>query len=650
MRFGLLARATLALSAVGLIPLGVVPVLVGLNRDAMTDQVLSLHSVAATSGAERVAAAVEPLQRTAQAAARNPLILADPRSQASRQALAAILQAQPAIAALSVATASGEEFIRVQARATAEVANRLLAEPDASPLAARRVDGRLWLRVEAPLETGDRLRLIADASSLDAVTNPEELGDAAVLALATASGQLIAASSDGVRLDSFPPALVEAASARRIAGAGRFTGPTGEAVLGAQAPVPGTDWYVVSAQPARVAEAVAERMKKRFAVAVGTALALVAAVSAVAYRNVIRPIRELAQAQRRLARGRGPIKSADEIEQLQGAFSDLERQLRDRDAVGQVFLGRYQVLEPLGSGGMGTVFKGYDPKLQRYLALKTVHIERALAREDASEQLSSLLHEAVTVARFSHPNIVAVYDLEDLPDAAFVAMEFVDGRSLERHLGDTRVLEPSQVAPLGAAIARGLAAAHAQGVVHRDIKPANVLLGRDGSIKIADFGIAGALSRLAQESDMVWGTPGYLPPESLRGEGQTDKGDLFALGAMLHECLVGANPFEGRDPDEMVRRTIEEEVPPLRLLRADVPADLEALVTSLLQKEPARRPESANAVAERLEQLAQAGGWRWIPAIAPDEAVTELPSRTFSMMLRREGSASRAEGRKGEQA
>jgi serine/threonine-protein kinase len=200
---------------------------------------------------------------------------------------------------------------------------------------------------------------------------------------------------------------------------------------------------------------------------------------------------------------------------------------------------------------------------------------------------------------------------------------------------ETRVLPPDQAVPLAAAVARGLAAAHAQQVVHRDIKPANVLLGRDGSIKIADFGIAGALSRLAQDSDMVWGTPGYLPPEALKGEGQTGKGDLFALGVILHECLLGANPFEGRDVDEMVRRSLEDEAPPLRTARGDVPAELDALVAALLQKDPERRPESAGHVADRLERLALERDWRWSPPLDTEQVFGELPSKTFSMMIRR---------------
>ena len=135
---------------------------------------------------------------------------------------------------------------------------------------------------------------------------------------------------------------------------------------------------------------------------------------------------------------------------------------------------------------------------------------------------------------------------------------------------------------------------------------------------------------------MVWGTPGYLPPEALTGEGQTEQGDLFALGVILQESLLGAAPFEGKDADEMVRRTLEDEVPPLRLARRDLPEELDALVAALLQKRPERRPESAAQVAERLERLAIEREWRWSPSIGEQAVFDELPSRTFSMLLRRD--------------
>ena len=168
----------------------------------------------------------------------------------------------------------------------------------------------------------------------------------------------------------------------------------------------------------------------------------------------------MARAQRRLAGfSSGATRPGTEIGELRDALSLLERQIKDREAIGAVFVGRYQVVSFVGAGAMGSVFRGWDPKLQRPVALKTIrlHEEETLRRARASRQL---LHEAVTAARFSHPNIVAVYDVEDAPQAAFIALEFVDGTSLQRYLRN-RSLPPSQVIPLGLAVARGLAAAHA---------------------------------------------------------------------------------------------------------------------------------------------------------------------------------------------
>lgn len=645
--FGLMARAALALAAVGLVPLGVVPFLVGLNRDAMQDQVLRLHAVAARSAAERVASALEPLRAAARAAAQSPLIAADPRSAGSREVLASLVQSHPNVAAVAVVNGLGQEFIRVQNRAQAEVADRLLADPRPSSLLFIREAGGA-LRLEEPLPRGaGSVRLVADVSGLSELTRPEELGSDALLAVASARDGLVTAADRTISLDAFPPQLVRAAATGRVSGSGRYQTAAGRAVLGAYAPVPGSDWFVVSAQPASVAEAVANRMKQRSALAAGVALALVGLGSWVSWRSVVRPLRALAAAQRRLARERTPAARGNEIEDLHKAFSALERQVRDRDAVGQVFLGRYQVLEPVGSGGMGTVFKGWDPKLERHVALKTVHLGPTLASDTRGGQVRTLLREAITVAKFSHRNIVAIYDLEDLGDAAFVAMELVDGPSLDRHLDRHGLLQPDQVVPLGVAIARGLAAAHAQQIVHRDIKPGNILLGRDGSIKIADFGIAAALSALAEQADMVFGTPGYLAPEAFLGR-QTEKGDLFALGVILYECLTRTTPFAGRNASEILERTLTAPIAGPRELRRDVPEELAAIVMGLLDRNPkSRQPASAEALADALGKTAVLNDWRWNPAIPARDDFEPLPARTFSMMVSRADLPGRAAAGRG---
>jgi serine/threonine-protein kinase len=352
-------------------------------------------------------------------------------------------------------------------------------------------------------------------------------------------------------------------------------------------------------------------MQRQASLAVALALLLSAGLSVVAYRSVIRPVRELVQAQHRLARGGAKATSGNEIEQLRAGVSMLERQTLDREAIGRIFLGRYLVTEILGSGGMGTVFKGWDPKLQRHVALKTVHVDEKKKPDTHAEQRSSLVSEAVTLARLNHPNIVAVYDVEDSHQVAFIAMQFVEGTNLDRLLGRVGSLSLAQAVPLAAAIAHGLAAAHGHGVVHRDVKPGNVLLGTDGSIKVTDFGIAGHVTSVVQDA-VVFGTPGYMPPEVLRGAKFEPGGDLFALGVVLYECLVGMPPFGTGDPQETIMRTQTATPPPLRARNSAVPPELEAFTLGLLEKDPATRsPSSASAAGEQLEAMARANGWQW---------------------------------------
>ena len=637
-KLGLTARSALALCTVGLLPLGIVPFLVDLNRDAMETQVLRLHAVAAKSAASRVQAALFPLRSAAVSLALNPLVQADPRSRASREMLGALLQSQPSMVGVALLNAQREEYIRARTRAGGEAAERLFANPRLAPLLFERDGADAVVRLETALPGGAGfVRVVSDARELREVTRPAELGSDALLAIASASGGLVAAADPGTALDAFPQALRNAAASGRLSGAGRYLTPGGRAVLGAYAPIADSDWFVISMQPASVAEAVANTMKDRAWIAVGVALSLVVVGSLFAYRGVVRPLQMLAVAQRRLVKQRGPAGPVNEIDDLRRTFASLERQLKDRDAVGQVFVGRYQVLHPLGTGGMGTVFKAWDPKLKRNVALKTIHLGATLASNTRGDQVRSLLNEALTVARFSHRNIVAIYDLEDFGDAAFVAMELVDGQSLERYLGEHGALPADQVVPLGVAIARGLGAAHAQRIVHRDIKPGNILLGRDGSIKIADFGIAGVLSMLAEQAEMVFGTPGYLAPEGIRGRGQTEKGDMFALGVILYECLSGAVPFEGKSPSGILKRTLDATVPSLAELGSGVSTELASLVMGLVEKDPGRRrPESADVLADALGKMAVMNDWRWNPTLAEQESFEDLPAETYSRLMQRE--------------
>ena len=635
-RLSLLGRVALSLAAVALLPLAISSFgLVDLNRDALVDQVLRTHVVAAQTAASRMTAFVSTRAALARGAAANP-VLADPQSDEARRFLSENLLAWAdlGVLAVQVADPGGEEVIRAQLRGGQErIASALAADPRPALLALP--GGTVRLTAPLPGNAG-LLRLVCDAGRLGDVVSPAALGEEAEIVVADRQGRIVLGGS----LAGFPEAMVRSALPGLLSGAGRFQGPDGE-VLGAYAPIPDSDWVVLSRQPTRVAEAVAVRLRRRSAAAIGTALLLIAGLSALAYGSLVRPIRELLEAQRRLVQLPPSETGGDEIEELRRSFDALERSLSDRRYLENVFLGRYQVVEPLGAGAMGSVFRGWDPKLQRGVALKTVRLDSTVLPEKRRQLMETLLREAVTLARLSHPHVVPVYDVEDSPAGAFVAMELVDGMNLESLLWKRGRLPVEQAVPLGAAIARALAAAHAHGFVHRDVKPANVLLGRDGSIKVSDFGISELLATNTDRGKAVFGTPGYVPPETLEQGEYGTAGDLFALGAILYRCLRGIHPFAGGNVHEIVKATMLRPAQPLSRTVPGLPPGLEALVLRLLEKQAALRPRSAEAVAAELEALAAARGYRWSLDLAAESPPADLPAETRSQWIStfgREGS------------
>jgi len=283
---------------------------------------------------------------------------------------------------------------------------------------------------------------------------------------------------------------------------------------------------------------------------------------------------------------------------------NLERALNARKVIGKVFLGRYHALEVIGEGAMGLVFRGWDPRLKRPVALKTLRLDRVLDDKHRYERATQLLNEAVTVARFSHPNIVAVYDVESSPDLTFLALELVEGTSLATYLDTLGPLSVDHTLSLALGVARALVVAHRNGVVHHDVKPGNVLLGHDGSVKVTDFGVAQLVSSLVEGEGRVFGTAGYLPPEALAGHGYDERGDLFAFGTVVYECLSGLQVFGAGTVHQRVRRTMRENPQPLADLCPHVPGELSELVGQLLEKDPKDRPATAADVVAELESIA----------------------------------------------
>ncbi|MYS22325.1 protein kinase, partial [Streptomyces sp. SID4948] len=245
---------------------------------------------------------------------------------------------------------------------------------------------------------------------------------------------------------------------------------------------------------------------------------------------------------------------------------------------------RYRLDVPLGRGGMGEVWRAWDELLERPVAVKL--LQDAAARDPDSAV--RFAHEARTAARLSDPHIVTVYDFGSWRDRCFLVMELVDGRTLAEELRALGPPPPSQVATVAAQAAAGLAAAHARGVVHRDIKPSNLLLDRDGTVKIADFGIAsGPVGETTAPMDApgkVSGTSLYLAPESALGRPVQAAGDVYSLGCSLYELITGRPPFVGDTQLAVIWQHVERRPPSPVRLRPAVPEAFGAYLLRMLAK------------------------------------------------------------------
>jgi len=273
--------------------------------------------------------------------------------------------------------------------------------------------------------------------------------------------------------------------------------------------------------------------------------------------------------------------------------------------------GRYEILDKLGEGGMGVLYRARDTRLSRTVALKLLGGE---ALGDP-ERRARFVREARAASALNHPNIVTVYDIDQTPDGAdCIAMEYVDGRSLASRLREGP-LPVGEALLLGIDVARALGAAHAAGIVHRDVKPANVMLTRSGQVKVLDFGLAKltsvpAAAGLATEATLtrdartragvVLGTPAYMSPEQALGEAVDARSDVFSCGAMLYEMLAGRRPFQADSVTALLASILRDDPAPLRSVRPDVPADLAAVVTRSMARDRAARYASGQELADAL--------------------------------------------------
>ncbi|MGP4051593.1 protein kinase domain-containing protein [Streptomyces sp. 2A115] len=267
--------------------------------------------------------------------------------------------------------------------------------------------------------------------------------------------------------------------------------------------------------------------------------------------------------------------------------------------------GRYELLEQFGHGGMGDVWRGYDAVLDRPVAVKRIRPQSVTSPHLAEEFTKRFKREARITARIQHPGVPQVYDavLDEPYEHLFLVMELVDGVPLTGYVHPERQLPVSWAVAVAAQVATVLSYAHDVPVVHRDLKPSNILVARDGTVKVLDFGIAAILrtdvTKLTATGNPI-GTHQYMAPEQVRGGRVTPRTDLYALGCVLHELLCGRPLFSGDSEFQLMNQHVNAAPTPLRQLRADVPAELEDLVLHLLLKAPEARPADVQEVYERL--------------------------------------------------
>src|SRR5262247_1516220 len=307
---------------------------------------------------------------------------------------------------------------------------------------------------------------------------------------------------------------------------------------------------------------------------------------------------------------------------------DMEDGFKMAVVIGTKF-DRYEIISPLGAGGMGQVYLARDTRLERKVALKLLLEERT--KDD--QRLLRFEQEARAASALNHPNIITIYEIGDFDSTHFIATEFIEGMTLRKILADGRM---PTIASLDVAIqiASALSAAHEAGIIHRDIKPENVMLRRDGIVKVLDFGLAkltehrrgsvipkaSTIGCVNTDPGTVLGTVGYMAPEQARGQEADHRADIFSFGTILYEMLSGRRAFCSESAVDVMNAILREEPPEFGETNTNVSPQLEKIVRRCLEKQPERRFQSASDLGFGLEALSSTSGSRLDTATALEVA------------------------------
>ncbi len=273
-------------------------------------------------------------------------------------------------------------------------------------------------------------------------------------------------------------------------------------------------------------------------------------------------------------------------------------------------VGKYRVDSVIGRGAMGVVYKGFDPQIDRPVAIKTLRLE-LLEDLDRQTLLARFAAEARAAGRCVHPNIVTVFDYVEQEGAPHIVMEYVDAGTLDAVIKSGSLPPLAQVGEIMAQLLSALGHAHDQGVIHRDVKPTNILCPGATTVKITDFGVArfDALGLTRSGAAGAIGTPNYMSPEQFLGRGVDARTDIFSAGVILYQLLTGERPFAASSIPELMRKLMNDPTPAPKALRPELPDALDAMTRAALARHPEERPESAKAFAEAMAAaIAAAGG------------------------------------------
>jgi serine/threonine protein kinase len=268
--------------------------------------------------------------------------------------------------------------------------------------------------------------------------------------------------------------------------------------------------------------------------------------------------------------------------------------------------GRYQIVSELGRGSMGVVYQGFDPLIGRTVAIKTMLIE-GLSSAEFQEYKARFQREAQAAGILAHPNIVTVYDFGEDEGVLFLAMEFLEGDSLQDLVEKQNILPVETIIPIFEQVCSALDHAHRNNIVHRDIKPANIMILNSGLVKVTDFGIAKIMSMGMTQAGQILGTPNYMSPEQVKGRTVDGRSDIFALGVILYELITGEKPFGGQNITTVIYKIINENPIPPRELDSTIHPGLSFVISKALAKAPEERFQTCRELSESLKNYRNLG-------------------------------------------